>query len=77
MKNNNNIEDFKEDTRLRICNQTFRNKIDLDQYVEWNALPGIIFINYRFQELELLGKVFGPCDFKDCNFNDLSLKILR
>ena len=55
-------------------NQTFSNEIDLDQYIEWNALTGIIFVNYNFQELDLLGKVFGWCDLKNCKFNNLSFR---
>ena len=74
MKNKNSIENFEEEIRFKIRNQTFKNEIDLDQYVEWNALPGIIFVNCRFKELDLLGKVFGSCDFKDCKFNHLSFR---
>lgn len=58
-----------EEIRLKIRNQTFTNEIDLHQYIEWNALAGIIFVTCRFEELDLLGKVFGSCDFKDCKFN--------
>jgi uncharacterized protein YjbI with pentapeptide repeats len=74
MKNKNRIENFEEEIRLKIRNQTFRNEIDLDQYIEWNALAGIIFVNCIFEELDLLGKVFGSCDFKDCKFNHLSFR---
>ena len=63
-----------EEIRLRIRKQTFTNEIDLDQYIEWNALAGIIFVNCTFEELDLLGKVFGSCDFKDCKFNNLSFR---
>jgi uncharacterized protein YjbI with pentapeptide repeats len=74
MENKNSIENFEEESRFKIRNQTFTNEIDLDQYIEWNALAGIIFVNWRFEELELLGKVFGSCDFKDCKFNHLSFR---
>ena len=74
MENKNRIENFEEEIRLKIRNQTFTNEIDLDQYIEWNALAGIIFVNCRFEELDLLGKVFGSCDFKDCKFNHLSFR---
>lgn len=74
MENKNSIENFEEDTRLMIRNQTFRNEIDLNEYIQWNALPGIIFISCRFEELDLLGKVFGSCDFKDCKFNHLRFR---
>ena len=46
----------------------------MDQYVEWGALAGIIFLDCRFEELDLLGKVFGSCDFKNCKFNNLSFR---
>ena len=72
MENTNKIPE--EESRLKICNQTFRNEIDLDQYIKWNALAGIIFVNCRFEDLDLLGKVFGSCDFKDCKFNHLSFR---
>ena len=71
MENKNSIENFEEEIRLKIRNQTFTNEIDLDQYIECNALAGIIFVNCRFEELDLLGKIFGSCDFKNCKFNHL------
>lgn len=74
MEIKNKIENLEEESRLKIRNQTFTNEIDLDQYIEWNALAGIIFGNCRFEELDLLGKVFGSCDFKDCKFNHLSFR---
>jgi uncharacterized protein YjbI with pentapeptide repeats len=74
MENKNRIENLEEEIRFKIRNQTFTNEIDLDQYIEWNALAGIIFVNCRFEELDLLGKVFGSCDFKDCKFNNLSFR---
>ena len=74
MEIKNRIEDFEEESRLKIRNQTFTNDIDLDQYIEWNALARIIFADCTFQELDLLGKVFGSCDFKDCKFTNLSFR---
>ena len=43
---------------FKISNQTFSNEIDLDQYIEWNALSEIIWVDCRFESLDLLGKVF-------------------
>jgi len=74
MENTNKIENLEEEGRLKIRNQTFTNEIDLDQYIEWNALARIIFGNCIFEELDLLGKVFGSCDFKDSKFNHLSFR---
>ena len=73
MENKNRIENLEEEIRLKIRNQTFTNEIGLDQYIEWNALAGITFVNCRFEELDLL-EGFGSCDFKDCKFNHLSFR---
>jgi len=65
---------IKDKEHLMISNQTFSNEIDLDQYVEWDAFPGIDFVDCRFEDLDLLGKVFGSCNFENCKFNDVSLR---
>lgn len=62
------------ENRLKIRNQTFSNKIDLDIYVEWDALSEIIWVDCRFEDLDLLGTIFGSCNFKNCKFNNLSLR---
>ena len=46
----------------------------MDQYIEWNALSEIIWVDCRFESLDLLGKVFGSCNFENCKFNNLSLR---
>lgn len=74
MENKNSIENFEEENRLTIRNQTFKNKIDQNQYIECDALARIIFVNCRFEELDLPGKVFGSCDFKHCKFNHLNFR---
>ena len=74
MENKNRIENFEKEIRLKIRNQTFLNEIDLDQYREWSALAGIIFIDCTFKELDLLGTIFGSCDFENCKFNNLSFR---
>ena len=66
MENKTKIENFEEESRLKIRNQTFSNEIDLDPYLKFNALARIIFLD--------LGKVFGSCDFKNCKFNNLSFR---
>ena len=40
----------------------------MDQYIKWNTLAGIIFVNCHFDELDLLGKVFRSCDFNHVSF---------
>ena len=74
MENKNMIKNFEEESRLKICNQNFLDEIALDPYVKWNALSRIIFVDCHFEELDLLGKVFGSCDFKNCKFNNLSFR---
>ena len=34
---------------FKIQNQTFLNEINLNQYIEWNALARIIFLNFIFE----------------------------
>jgi uncharacterized protein YjbI with pentapeptide repeats len=67
----NMIENFKAENRLKICNQSFSNEIDLDKYIKWGALARIIFVDCKFKEIDLFGKVIGSCDFKTCNFNNI------
>lgn len=55
-------------------NQTFSNEIDLDQHIKWNALSLIDFVDGRFEDLDLMGKVFRSCTFKNCKFNNLSFR---
>ena len=57
-----------------ISNQIFNSKIDLNPYIRYDALARIIFINCEFNELNLLGKVFGSCQFINCEFNELSFR---
>jgi hypothetical protein len=45
MEKKNRIENLEEESRLKICNQTFINKIDLDKSIKWNALVGIILFS--------------------------------
>ena len=34
----------------------------------------IIWVDCRFEDLDLLGKIFGSCNFENCKFNNLSLR---
>lgn len=54
MENTNKIPE--EDIRLKIRNKTFLNETVLNQYVKWNALFLINFVDCRFEEIELLGR---------------------
>ena len=68
------IENSEKNARFKIRDLIFRNQINLDQYIKWNALTRLIFVNCRFEKLDLLRKVFGSCDFKDWKFNHLSFR---
>lgn len=68
------LKSFEKDSRLKINNQTFVDKIDLYHYLDYNALARIIFVDCHFEELDLLGKVFGSCNFKNCTFNNVSFR---
>lgn len=50
------------------------NGIDLDMYVEWNALSPIDLIDCNFKEIDLLGKITNFCNFKNSKFNDLNFR---
>ena len=68
------LKSFEKDSRLKINTQIFLDEIYLDQYVAYNALARIIFVDCHFEELDLLGKVFGSCYFKNCTFNNVSFR---
>jgi len=38
------------------------------------STAGIIFVNCKLKELDLLGKFFGFCDLRNCKFNDLRFR---
>ena len=57
-----------------IQNQRFLEINDLKHYIEWDALPGISFINCSFEEVSLVGKVFGSCNFENCAFNYFNVR---
>lgn len=69
-------ENFEQNNNdwLKIKNQTFFDEIALNQYVKFNALSRIIFLDCHFDELDLLGKVINYCDFKNCRFTNLSFR---
>jgi len=74
MENKTKIENFEEESRLKICNQRFSNETTLNQYVKWNALSLINFVDCRFEKIDFLGRVINFCDFKNSEFNDLSFR---
>jgi uncharacterized protein YjbI with pentapeptide repeats len=62
------------ESRLIIQNQHFSNENSLAQYVEWDALARISFVNCNFEKVHLLGKVFGSCSFQNCTFNHFNAR---
>ena len=74
MERKHRMEHLEEESRFQIRNQTFSKEIDLDPYIKFNALGRIIFLDCRFEELDLLGKVFGSCGFQNCQFQKLNFR---
>jgi uncharacterized protein YjbI with pentapeptide repeats len=72
MENINKISE--EEIRLKIRNKTFLNETALNQYVKWNALSLINFVDCRFEEIDFLGRVINVCKFKNSEFNDFSFR---
>ena len=62
------------DSRLLIQNQYFLNETSLAQYIEWDALARVFFVNCNFEKVHLLGKVFGSCSFQNCTFNHFNAR---
>ena len=69
-----NMNKSDNESRRLIQNQHFLNENNLIQYIEWDALARISFINCNFKKLHLLGKVFGSCSFQNCTFNYFSAR---
>jgi uncharacterized protein YjbI with pentapeptide repeats len=62
------------ESRLVIRNEYFLNENSLIQYIEWDALARICFVNCDFEKVHLVGKVFGSCSFENCTFNHLNAR---
>ena len=62
------------ESRLLIQNQYFLNENSLAQYIEWDALARVSFVNCNFEKVHLLGKVFGSCSFQNCTFNHFNAR---
>lgn len=72
MENTNKIPE--EEIRLKIRNKTFLNETALNQYVKWNALSLINFVDCRFEEIDFLGRSINVCKFKNSEFNYFSFR---
>lgn len=48
-----------------IQNQHFSNESSLAEYIEWDALARISFVNCKFNNLSL-----RKCQFSNCNFKN-------
>src|SRR5210317_267304 len=69
-----NTNKSNNESRLLIQNQYFLNENSLIQYIEWDALARISFVNCNFEKVHLLGKVFGSCSFQNCTFNHFNAR---
>ena len=72
MENTNKIPE--EEIRFKIRNKTFLNETALNQYVKWNALSLINFVDCRFEEIDFLGRSINLCKFKNSEFNYFSFR---
>ena len=61
------------ESRLLIQNQYFLNENSLAQYIEWEALARVSFVNCNFEKVHLLGKVLGLVVFKIAHLTILTL----
>ena len=68
------MENPEEDIYLKIRNKTFVDETALNQYVKWNALSIINFVDCRFKEIDFLGRSINFCKFKNSEFNDSSFR---
>ena len=59
---------------LLIQNKYFPNGNSLAQFIEWDALARIYFVNCNFEKAHLLGKIFGSCSFQNCTFNHFNAR---
>jgi hypothetical protein len=50
------MESPEEKIYLKIRNKTFLGETALNQYVKWNALSLINFVDCRFKEIDFLGR---------------------
>jgi uncharacterized protein YjbI with pentapeptide repeats len=63
-----------DESRLMIRDQQFLNENSLAQYIEWDALARISFVNCTFEKVHLVRKVFGSCNFQNCTFNHFNAR---
>ena len=62
------------ESRLMIQNQHFSNENSLAQYIEWDTLAKIFFVNCHFEKVHLLSKVIGSCSFQNDTFNNFKAR---
>ena len=63
------------ESRLLIQNQHFLNESSLaEYYIACEALARISFVNCNFEDIDMIGKVFGSCSFQNCTFNQFDAR---
>jgi hypothetical protein len=70
------MENPEEKIYLKIRNKTLLDETVLNQYVKWNALSLINFVDCRFKLIDFLGRSINFCKFKNSKFNDSSFHYL-
>jgi uncharacterized protein YjbI with pentapeptide repeats len=74
-ENKMEIKNFEEENHLKSSSQRFSDRISLAQYMKWTAaLSIIIFVDYNFEEIDLLGISINSCDFRNSRFNNLNFQ---
>ena len=58
---------------LVIENQSFFGETSLKEYISYDTLPGIQFINCNFEKVHLVGKTFGSCSFENCTITNADI----
>ena len=74
------IENFEEDSRLKISNQTFLDEIIFDRKLHFTTLSNANFSNCDFENLEFTdcrfaNTIFHKCEFWDCTFQNCQITI--
>lgn len=63
------------ESRLLILNQYFLNESSLaEYYIACEALARLSFVNCNFEDVDMIGKVFGSCRFQNCTFSQFDAR---
>ena len=68
------IENIEEGEILMLGDQTFLNKIILDESLQYSVLGTIIFFEVDFKRIDFTRSTFVNCEFKNYKFKDVILR---